>query len=534
MQNVYDSASFFDVQAMANGLPSDILMENAASHLECAVLNTIKESFKANPFWTSIAEFRHVSVLIFCGSGNNGADGYTLARRLQQKAIKIHKDKTLIIKPIVYFTKNPKTEQCIEQAKRAHQFGCEINAFFDDVSHTTVNSTLEKYCIFSPVIVDCLIGTGFGGTLDASTQIALDYLQSIRQKQSYTSFVACDIPTGLTNTGLCATNPFCADITVTMGCYKTALFSDEAKAFVGRIEVAELGIAQVLFENPPNVKKQDLNEKQQLFLLEQTDMQLPFRLQKNCHKGMFGHAVFFAGEKVGACILATNACAALGCGLVSVVQQLNTVHEPENHFSFPPEIMLTKEISQKLSALCIGMGTGHESPLFTDFFDYAYNHIEIPCVLDADSFYQQDFPLFIDKRGNCVITPHPKEFAHILKICNMGDFSIDYICKNRIELCRVFCKRYPNIVLILKGANSLICYNDSICINDFGTNVLARGGSGDTLAGLITSLLAQGYGLVEAAKNASLIHTIAGRNVSKANYAVCQADILNEITQGEL
>ena len=528
MQSVYDSASFLDAQAMANGLPSDILMENAASHLEWAVLNSVQKMLHDNPFWVSIAKKNFVPVLIFCGSGNNGADGYTLARRLQQKTIQIVKDQTLILKPIIYFTKNPKTEQCVEQAKRATQFGCTKISFFEDSTQEIPSSTLKENALFCPVIVDCLIGTGFEGILDSKTQTVLNFLNDIRQEQDYTTFIACDIPTGLTTKGLCATHPFCADITITMGCYKTALFSDAAKDFVGEIQIAELGISQNLFENPPNSQEPELSSNKKLFLLEQTDMKLPFRTQQNCHKGLFGHAAFFAGEKLGACIFASTACFTLGCGLVSVVCK------DDKQCFFPPEIMIAKEIPQKTSALCIGMGTGHENPLFADFFDYAYEHTEIPCILDADSFYQKEFANFIEKRGNCVITPHPKEFAQILKTCNIGDFSIAEIVEQRIEICSAFCKKYSNVVLILKGANSLICYKDSIWINNFGTNVLARGGSGDTIAGLITSLLSQGYNLVEAAKNASLIHTIAAKNVGKANYAVSQEDILSEIARGLL
>ena len=117
---------------------------------------------------------------------------------------------------------------------------------------------------------------------------------------------------------------------------------------------------------------------------------------------------------------------------------------------------------------------------------------------------------FFFLRKNSVLTPHPKEFASLLKICKIGKFSTDEIQKNRFELALNFSQKYPNVVLLLKGSNTIIAYKNQLYVNPYGTMALSKGGSGDVLSGMIGSLLAQGYHPLKATISASLAHSFAG------------------------
>ena len=128
-----------------------------------------------------------------------------------------------------------------------------------------------------------------------------------------------------------------------------------------------------------------------------------------------------------------------------------------------------------------------------------------------------------------VLTPHPKEFVSLLKLCDIADISVEELQNNRFLYVEKFCKKYPNIVLLLKGANVIISSNEKIYVNNFGSAVLSKGGSGDVLSGLIGSLLAQGYKSLDATMTASLAHSIAGQNYTKNNYSLIPSDLVEEI-----
>ena len=118
-----------------------------------------------------------------------------------------------------------------------------------------------------------------------------------------------------------------------------------------------------------------------------------------------------------------------------------------------------------------------------------------------------------------MITPHPKEFSMLLENVGLGHHEVQEVVKNRVELAQKFCSLFPGVVLLLKGATVIICVSDSFGItrmyfNPHGTSALAKGGSGDVLAGLICGLLAQKYCAMNAAITGSLVHAFASRKVT--------------------
>ena len=458
MQKIFDEVNSLDKRCYEKFfLTEDILMEHASNSIALYINQNLSDK---------------KSILIVCGSGNNGADGIVLARLLHTKF-----DINL------YLFTTPKSSMAKLQLTRIQALGVNI-----------VNE-------LSPVdiIVDCLFGTGLNKPLDEES------INLINTLNSYNSFkIACDIPSGINNFGQIQNVAFEADVTITMGALKTSLFTDIAKDYVGEIKVANLGVQREVYEIESNK-----------FLLEKSDMKLPFRNTKNAHKGTYGHLNVVIGCKKGAGIIASKAAFGFGAGLVSVVSQEN--------LDLPYHIMQTSYISENCTAIAIGMGLGKYE---TNEISKILNK-EIPKIIDADLFYDKLICEILEQ--DVVLTPHPKEFVSLLKLCEIADISVEELQNNRFLYVEKFCKKYPNVTLLLKGTNVIIAKNEKIFVNIFGSAVLSKGGSGDVLSGLIGSLLAQGYKSVDATITASLAHAIAGENYIKNNYSLIPSDLVEEI-----
>lgn len=458
MQKLFDEVNSLDKRCYEKFLLSeDLLMEHAASSM----------AFYISENYSSCK-----SILIICGSGNNGADGIALARFLHTKFdVKL------------YLFSDVKSNMAKLQLQRAQSLGVNIVAELSNAD----------------VIVDCIFGTGLNKPLSKNYENLINIINSYQSIK-----ISCDIPSGINSFGQVESVAFEADVTITMGALKTSLFSDTAKDYVGKIIVADLGIQRNLYEIESNK-----------FLLDESDMNLPFRNKKNSHKGSFGHLNVIAGCKKGAGIIAANAAFGFGAGLVSIV-----CHE---NLDLPYHIMQTHFISENCTAIAIGMGLGKYE---TDEIRKILNK-DIAKIIDADLFYDKLICEVLNQE--IVLTPHPKEFISLLKLCEIANISVQELQNNRFLYVEKFCKKYPNVVLLLKGANVIISQNEKLYVNSFGSAVLSKGGSGDVLSGLIGSLLAQGYKPLESAISASLAHALGARNYKKNNYSLIPSDLIEEI-----
>jgi hydroxyethylthiazole kinase-like uncharacterized protein yjeF len=459
MKKVYKEVSSLDKKCYDSYLLSeDLLMENAAIGLKNALLK------------------KYDSILIVAGPGNNGADGIALSRMLVGEK-----------KVALYLSHGAKSSMAKLQLQRAERAGVEI------VSELTSCG----------IVVDAIFGSGVNRPLDEKVIGIVETLNSFDAQK-----IACDIPTGIDAEGRVEQVAFCADITVTMGAYKESLFSDEAKDFVGKIKVADLGVSSEIYEDETDC-----------FILEKKDMKLPYRTEKNSHKGNFGHLSVVAGKKQGAAVICATAAYAFGAGLVTVVE-----NEP---YSVPYELMNSTTLPHNNTAVCIGMGLGNQFD--DDCLEKFLLLHDKPMVIDADLFYRDILVEVLEKRENLVLTPHPKEFASLLKITKLADVSVKEIQKNRFKYLRLFGEKYPDVVLLLKGANTLITSHGKVYIQTFGTNALSKGGSGDVLSGLISSLLAQGYNPLDAAITGSLAHAYSSRKFKKNSYALTPKAIIDGV-----
>ncbi len=461
MLSVYEKVNALDKRALEElFLSEDILMENAAIALERAVLQNASLGAK---------------VIILCGSGDNGGDGYALARRL------IGRFKTL-----VFEMKLAKSPMCQLQKERAKKVGVVIKAWEEK------NEDLE-----CDVLIDCVVGSAFKGELEPFLNF-----ESLSQKARFK--IACDIPSGIDSKGRVDKRAFKADTTISMGAIKSCLLSDRAKDYVGELKVGHLGVFNQIYEIPTDT-----------FLLEKSDLKLPLRDRKNAHKGDYGHAHVLLGKHSGAGLLSAISALSFGSGVVSV-QALECEITSNNK---PLELVFCENFPNFLSAFALGMGLENIPKDFNKWLELA------PCVLDAGVFYHKEVLQALEKE--VVLTPHPKEFLSLLKLVGIN-ISMLELLDNKLEIARDFSQKYPKVVLLLKGANTLIAHQGQVFINILGSVALAKAGSGDVLAGLIVSLLSQSYTPLDAAINASLAHALAGLEF-KNNYALTPLDLIEKI-----
>lgn len=482
----------------------------------------------ANALASLISRITHKKsvITIICGSGDNGGDGYALARKIRGDYL-----------VRVYEAKEPKSTLCKLQAQRAQVCGVEW----------------IKKILPCDVVVDCLFGSGFSGELGSEFITLLGQMNSCARVK-----IACDIPSGLDISNGFDTRvkeAFRADYTLCMGALKIGLFSDNAKDFVGEVIVGDLGVS-----------REDYEVQSPFFLLEESDLVLPQRREKSCHKGDFGYVAFICGEKLGASVLAAKSALRMGAGKVSLIKdfgkdkdggaagakdfsdstQRESSQSKSSDFALiatNPEIMLERSLPKGANVLVVGMGLGLSSidksfktALKSALADSSVDFV----VLDADMCYAEFVAeLLSDEvaQGKIVLTPHPKEFASLAKICsiledsshtNEGQASqeIDLVLQKRFSLALKFSQTYPKATLLLKGANSIIAQNGKLYINPLGSQALAKGGSGDVLCGVIAAYLAQSVAKATPKKspldctiNASLAHALASHR-EKNPYAL--------------
>ncbi len=461
MLSVYEKVNALDKRALEKfNLSEDILMENAAMALERAVLQNASLGAK---------------VIILCGSGDNGGDGYALARRLAG-----------CFKTLVFEMKPAKSPMCQLQKERAKKVGVVIKAWEEK------NEDLE-----CDVLIDCVVGSNFKGELEPFLNF-----ESLSQKARFK--IACDIPSGIDSKGRVDKGAFKAHMTISMGAIKSCLLSDRAKDYIGELKVGHLGVFNQIYEIPTDT-----------FLLEKSDLKLPLRDKKNAHKGDYGHAHILLGKHSGAGLLSALSALNFGSGVVSV-QALECEITSSNK---PLELVFCENFPNPLSAFALGMGLEGFPKDFNKWLELA------PCVLDAGVFYHKEVLQALEKE--VVLTPHPKEFLSLLKLVGIN-ISMLELLDNKLEIARDFSQKYPKVVLLLKGASTLIAHQGQVFINILGSVALAKAGSGDVLAGLILSLLSQHYTPLDAAINASLAHAIASLEF-KNNYALTPLDLIEKI-----
>jgi NAD(P)H-hydrate epimerase len=471
------------------GIPSLVLMENAArSSADC-----IREHLENHLGNKPIASAK---ILILCGNGNNGGDGFAIARHLHE----ITNVATAFIGSTDKMSAETKTNYDCLQLLDIPLLQIETNEDIDFLE-------LRHY----DCIVDALIGIGGTGSLRG---IVLPLLQKVRDYQFSARkiftplMIAIDCPTGLDVTkGIAHPYCFCADITITLFAEKTGLFRNDGLTVCGKIRTVSIGAPQTI-----------ISEYSSIIRLEKSDIRemLPYR-RKIGSKFDFGRVVVVAGSlsMPGAAALCANAAISAGAGLVELYS--TSFHPTVMAEVMPTALPWTKDgtlslsnfdtllrASKKAAVVVIGPGIGSH-PETTELVHKLLAAIpdNIPIVLDADGLRALSLTPKIPLRRTIILTPHSGEFAR------MTDIEREKIELESAELAKEFARKY-NCVLLLKGTPSIITNGEFSYWNTNGNSGMATAGSGDVLSGIIAALVSQGMNPFEGAALGAYLHASAG------------------------
>ncbi len=418
-----------------------------------------------------IHEFqKNETIYIFCGNGNNGGDGFALARLLYLKGFDV--------------------EIFVDKSQKKFSKDAQVN--FNNLKEILVNisdfSELDPVAIGTEsVIVDALIGSGLNRKVEGNMAELINRLNEINAHK-----ISIDIPSGLMSDENITSDTvvFCADITLSIQLYKKSFLHPETGKFCGRVEVMDIGL-----------NKECIQETQtDNFVFLEEDAQKVFRPREEfSHKGNFGKTAIVAGNygKMGAAVLATKAAICSGSGLTfSLVPkcgyQILQISIPEAMFIESGVECIQKIYFDDEYVYGIGPGIGTHAGTENALIEFL-KRINKPLVLDADALniLSRDIKNLKLIPKESIITPHPKEFARLF-----GETKDSF---ERLELAKQKAHEL-NIYIVLKDHHTqTITPQGDVFYNITGNSGLAKGGSGDVLLGIVTSLLAQGYSSKEAA-----------------------------------
>ena len=411
-------------------------------------------------------------VLVLCGTGNNGGDGFVIARLAHAAGLEVS---LRILGDVAQLRGDAADKlQALAHAGLA-----------------PVDWRLADLADFD-VIVDALLGTGLDRELSGDHLAAVDAINN-----GGMPVLSVDIPSGLNaDTGQAMGVAVRAAATVTFVGMKQGLLTGAAAAHCGRLYFSSLAIPASVYADIPVAAYRD----------GRTELShwLPPR-QRDAHKGHFGHVLVIGGEQgyIGAARMAAEASARVGAGLVSVATRpehaamLNLVR-PELMCHGAGSAAELLRLFKRASVVAIGPGLG-QSDWAAELLAAALD-TRLPLVADADALNllaQESV-----RRENWVLTPHPGEAARLL------GWTTQAVQSDRFAAVRALQSRYGG-VCVLKGAGTLVADAAAIHICTAGNPGMASGGMGDVLTGVIAGLLAQGLKLDEAARLGVCIHAEA-------------------------
>ena len=471
------------------GVPSLELMEHAAQ----ACVQVLEDEK---------VDLSHVCVV--CGSGNNGGDGFAIARILQNNRYSVE----------TFCVGNPEhyTEETQEQMHRLQECGGKI---------TYGMPQEDSYS----VIIDAVFGVGLSRKVEGRYRQVIEQMNRMRG----TKF-AVDIPSGLSATTGCILGcAFKADYTVTFQLKKIGLELSQGRTMAGRVIVPDIGIST-----------DSICEDQEIVRTAGKDIyrkMLPDR-PEDSNKGMYGRLLVIAGSKgmAGAAYLNAHAAYMTGAGLVRIYTSSDNREILQT--LLPEAIITTYEEYNKeelLSLLtwadgvCIGSGLGM-SRLSEKILKTVIEYVKVPCLIDADGLnLLAENKNYLNQMAErrFVITPHMKEMSRLTGT------PVEELKADRIQILKDFISRY-RITCVLKDSRTLIASEEKgIRMNLTGNSAMAKAGSGDVLAGVISGWMVQGKEAEDAAELGTYIHGLSGdlAKFEKGVYSVMARDLIEYISK---
>ena len=462
------------------GIPGIVLMENAGT----TIVRRLAEI---------IPDLSSKKIIIFCGKGNNGGDGFVMARHLSNLGANV----TVLLAALITELKGDAKTNALS----AKNLGVPIQ----ELNTKNINKFDHKLS-HSDIIVDALLGTGLSRPATGLMETAIN---KINQYEKFT--VSIDINSGIdTDSGMLIGPHVFSDLTFALDSMKKSHLLHPAASAMKKVELLDIGL--------PNYIEQNI----QVHLLEEKDIKSIFHSrQQDTHKGNIGHVLVLAGStgKTGAAGLSALGALRAGCGLCTLAlpetcqkafelhpMEVMTVPLPETQsgtLSIKAKEPILRLLEGK-SVVAIGPGMTTE-PETVKLIGEILPFIKCPLILDADAINALEKHVdWLDDLKSVVLTPHPKEMSRLTGL------STQEIQKNRISAAIEFAQK-KSVILLLKGAPSLIATPDgNVYINPTGNPGMATGGSGDVLTGLIAGLVAQNISRKYASIAGAYIHGYSG------------------------
>ena len=437
-------------------------------------------------------------VLVVSGSGNNGGDGFAMARILHLKGVSVE----------LWFVGNPDhlTKEAAIQKKICENYGMKFVRNLPDGEYTT--------------IVDAIFGSGLSREAKGSYRKAIERINHHPAK-----VFSVDIPSGISSDdGSIQGTAIRADVTGALAFRKLGHVLYPGTEYAGRLFLLDIGITKEGFQGHfPRVQAPD---REIFSLLSQR--------KASGNKGTFGKACLMAGSRnmAGAAYLSGKAAALTGTGLVRVVTE--SCNREILQILFPEAVLTTEEalsgetLERALSwADAAGIGPGLSTTEQAEkMLLYVLEKAKIPLVLDADALnLLAKHPDWL-KKGDApkILTPHMGEMVRL------SGHSMEELKKEPLKLAAAYAKEHQ-VILALKDARTVVTDGERIVLNTTGNNGMATGGSGDVLTGIITGLLAQGMPPFEAVVSGVYLHGLAGDRAAENTgvRGMLSTDLLKEL-----
>jgi hydroxyethylthiazole kinase-like uncharacterized protein yjeF len=487
-------------------IPGIVLMENAGR----GAAEVISSAFP---------DIQNKKIAIVAGKGNNGGDGFVIARHLLNRGVSVK----------VYLLTDPKALRGDAEINY-HIFSRmkgEVISVPSSKDYQKVKRELEKF----DLLIDGIFGTGLDAEVRGYYREVIDHLNTLQRP-----IVAIDIPSGLdANTGKPFGTAIRAALTVTFGLPKVGHLISPGPDYVGALKVIDISIPRRLVEE----------EKIQTHLLESEEIRrwLSAPRRPDTHKGDYGHLLVISGSvgKTGAAAMACEAALRIGAGLVTLAipKSLNAIMEikltevmteplPET-----PKQSLSLRAFNSILRLCEnkkavvigpGLGTFKETQ---SLVLKLIKTLDLPVVLDADGLTALATQPKILPTANrsLILTPHPGEMARLIQSTPKE------VQEDRIGISRNF-SQSRQVHLILKGHRTLITTpKGEVFINPTGNPGMASGGTGDVLTGMIGGLICQGFEILPSLQIAVYLHGLAGDKVAseRGEKSLVATDIIEKI-----
>ncbi len=465
------------------GISGIVLMENAA--VSCVA--EIEKRF----------DIKNTSFAVFCGKGNNGGDGFAIARHLFNKGASVY----------VYLTSGSDfSGDALTNYKIIRTLGVTVIEVEDE-------QYLKNFVKSADCVIDAILGTGISGSPEGIVKASIS---AICEHAEYV--VAVDIPSGVdATTGEIRATAVKADLTVTFGAYKRGMFLYPGKAQVGEVVLKDISIPELIWELKGGNTYLTSGEGVSDIFPKRCD---------NSHKADYGKLMVIGGSvgMAGAVSMASKGALRVGVGIIttavpqsinSIIQQktdeVMTIALPEENGRIVPNIAerLAKRASMS-DAVLLGNGMGRSEAVI-EFVREFLPRLTVPVVIDADGIYAISKCEGLLEKARCdiILTPHSREMGYLV------GKTADEVDADRFGISEEFAVK-NRVTLILKGRHSIITAPDGTQnVNPTGNSGMATAGSGDVLAGMTAGLLARGLKPFDACVLGAYLHGKAGDKASE-------------------